>query len=354
VDPIRGRREDEDRTQRLDLVGEPGGSRRRGLPPVPGRPPVPGSPPVTHRPTHHGARTDQQIGPRWDQTVTHDRHQDADARYDGHHDDAYDEHVYDEHAYDDHDDSSGRRPRDPLWQIAVRGVGQLLVTAGLVVMLFVVHEVYVTDFLNDRTQGQLSEEIHEQWAAAPTTDPAADQVAPPVGAPVAVVHIPRLGEDYEKVVLEGTTESELSQGPGHYVGSALPGQQGNVALAGHRVGKGSPFLDADKLLPGDPIVVETASSWYVYRVLGTPGTTDYGTDANGVPGQQIVTPDRVDVIAPVPGGNEASAPAGAYLTLTTCHPKYSARQRLIVHAVLDGGAISKAEAPDGPPALREG
>ncbi|MFQ1003188.1 class E sortase [Modestobacter sp. SSW1-42] len=348
MDPIRGRREDEDRTQSWDLVSEPGRPLRRGLPPVPGR--APAARPVTRG----AADTDQ----RWDATATDVRLEHVDP-YGAH---PYGAHPYEDDRYtdrwdddrwDDVPEDDGRRPRDPLWQVAVRGVGQLLVTAGLVVMLFVFYEVYVTDFLNDRTQGQLSAQIHEQWDAAPA-DPAADQVAPPVGQPVAVVHIPRLGEDYEKVVLEGTTEDELSQGPGHYVGSALPGQQGNLALAGHRVGKGSPFLDADKLLPGDPIVVETASSWYVYRVLGTPGTTDYGVDANGVPGQQIVTPDRVDVIAPVPGGNEASAPAGAYLTLTTCHPKYSARQRLIVHAVLEGGAISKAEAPDGPPALQEG
>jgi LPXTG-site transpeptidase (sortase) family protein len=350
VDPVRGRREDEDRTQRWESVGEPG-SRPRGLPPVPGRPPV------ARQAAPWEAETDQHAGLhglRWEETSTDVRAEDVD-RYDSWDDDHADDHA------DDHHDGGGTdgpgdggRRRDPLWQVAVRGFGQLLVTAGLVVMLFVFYEIYVTDFLNDRTQGQLSDEIHEQWDAAPATDPAAEQVAPAVGQPVAVVHIPRLGEDYERVVLEGTAEDELSKGPGHYVGSALPGQQGNVALAGHRVGKGSPFLDADKLLPGDPIVVETASSWYVYRVLGTPGTTDYGTDANGVTGQQIVTPDRVDVIAPVPGGTEASEPAGAYLTITTCHPKYSARQRLIVHAVLDGGAISKAEAPDGPPALQGG
>jgi sortase A len=154
-------------------------------------------------------------------------------------------------------------------------------------------------------------------------------------------------------VLEGTAEDQLSRGPGHYVGTALPGQPGNLALAGHRVGKGSPFLDADQLRPGDPIVVETADSWFVYRVLGDPDTGDYTTDPSGIPGQQIVRPTDVAVIAPTPGA-VGVAPSAAYLTLTTCHPKYSARQRLIVHAVLDGGAISKADAPDGPPALTEG
>jgi sortase (surface protein transpeptidase) len=249
------------------------------------------------------------------------------------------------------DAAPGRR-RDPLWQVLARGVGELLVTAGLIMLLFVVYEVYVTDFLNGRQQNQLTDQIHQQWDDAPA--PTATPVAPPVGDPLAVLHIPRLGADYARVVLEGTDEDQLSQGPGHYVGTALPGQPGNLALAGHRVGKGSPFLDADQLRPGDPIVVETADSWFVYRVLGDPATGDYTTDPSGIPGQQIVRPTDVAVISPTPGGAAAGAPTGSYLTLTTCHPKYSARQRLIVHAVLDGGPISKADAPDGPLALTEG
>src|SRR4051794_12344537 len=229
--------------------------------------------------------------------------------------------------------------RDPVWQVVARGVGELLVTAGLIVLLFVVYEVFVTDLLNDRKQNQLADEIHQTWDAepAPTVGtPIAPQVSPPVGQPLAVLHIPRLGGDYSRVVLEGTSEDELSQGPGHYVGTALPGQPGNLALAGHRVGKGSPFLDADELRPGDPIVVETADHWFVYRILGDPATGDYGTDPSGIRGREIVTPGQVDVVAPTPGGRPGAAPTGAYLTLTTCHPKYSARQRLVLHAVLDG------------------
>jgi len=247
-------------------------------------------------------------------------------------------------------------PRDPLWRTLARGLGELLVTAGLVVLLFVVYEVYVTDLLNDRQQGQLNEQLHDQWDAGPAPEagtPIAPQVEPAVGEPLAVLHIPRLGADYERVILEGTAEDELSQGPGHYEGTAMPGQLGNLAIAGHRVGKGSPFLDADQLVPGDPIVVETADAWYVYRVLGNPGTGDYTTDPSGIPGQQIVRPTEVSVIAPVPGSAGVAA-TGAYLTLTTCHPKYSARQRLIVHAELDGAPIAKADDPDGPSALQEG
>jgi len=229
------------------------------------------------------------------------------------------------------------------WRTVVRGLGELLVTAGLVVLLFVVYEVCVTDLFNDRRQDQLTEQIHRQWTQQPVVARPAAPVVPAVGEPMAVLRIPRLGADYRRVVLQGTSEDQLAQGPGHYVGTAMPGQPGNLAIAGHRVGKGSPFLDLDEMQPGDPIVVETADSWFVYRVLVQ--------DAGGIPGLQVVAPTDVGVIAPTPDA-PGTAASGSYLTLTTCHPEYSARQRLIVHAVLDGAAVSKADAPDGPPELQ--
>jgi sortase A len=234
----------------------------------------------------------------------------------------------------------------------VRGFGQTMVTAGLVVLLFVVYQLWVTDLLTGLRQGELSDELQAQWddptVGGPFTPGSIDAA---VGEPFAVVHVPRLGEDYARVVLEGTGTDELAEGPGHYVDTAMPGEQGNFAVAGHRVGRGSPFLDLDQMRPGDPIVVETADGWFTYRVLGDPATGDFA-DPSGIPGQHIVSPEQVEVIAPTPGAADAP-PSGAYLTLTTCHPKYSARQRLIVHAELDGAPVSKAEAPDGPAALRE-
>jgi sortase (surface protein transpeptidase) len=89
----------------------------------------------------------------------------------------------------------------------------------------------------------------------------------------------------------------------------------------------------------------------VYRVLGDPASGDFGTDPSGIPGREIVRPADVAVISPTPGGPAGGPAAGAYLTLTTCHPKYSAAQRLVIHARLDGAPVSKASAPDGPPAL---
>ena len=245
------------------------------------------------------------------------------------------------------------RPRGDRWRTVASGLGQTLVTAGVVLLLFVVYELWVTGLFTAREQDRLAGELRTGWAAdAPVVGVPTAPAAPGVGEPFAVLHVPRLGEDWSRVVLEGTTEDQLSQGPGHYVGTAMPGEAGNVAIAGHRVGRGSPFLDLDALRPGDAVVVEVADGWFTYRVLGDPATGDFA-DPRGVPGQQIVTPDRVDVIAPTPGGPADAAPTGAYLTLTTCHPRYSARQRLVVHAVLEGPGVTRADAPDGPPALTE-
>jgi sortase (surface protein transpeptidase) len=185
----------------------------------------------------------------------------------------------------------------------------------------------------------------------PPTSPAPAPIEVSLGEPFAVLHIPRLGADWSRVVVEGAAEVQLAQGPGHYIGTALPGQQGNFAMAGHRVGRGSPFLDLDQMLPGDPIVVETAGDWFVYRVIGEVATGDFAGDPSGIPGREIVGPADVAVISPTPGGGETDPPTGAYLTLTTCHPKFSAKQRLIIHARLDGAPLSKAIAPDGPAAL---
>ena len=256
------------------------------------------------------------------------------------------------------------RRRDPV-RALIRGIGQTLITFGLVCLLFVVYELWVTDLFAAREQSHLSQEIHQQWADAPTvgtspTDPA--QSAAPftpaaihvsVGQPFAVLHIPRLagGDGFSRVVVEGVSQVQLAQGPGHYIGTAMPGEQGNASFAGHRVGRGSPFLDLDKLRPGDPIVVETSDAWFTYRVLGDPATGDFTTDPSGIPGQEIVLPTQVSVISPTPGGPADGPATGAYLTLTTCHPKFSAHQRLIIHARLDGAPLSKAAAPDGPAAL---
>jgi sortase (surface protein transpeptidase) len=238
------------------------------------------------------------------------------------------------------------------WRTIARGVGELLVTVGVVLLLFVVYELWVTDLLNAQAQTKLDQSLHDQWGtSAPAAVGATDHGPFAVGQAFAILHIPRLGADYHRVIVEGTEQDQLAQGPGHYIGTAFPGERGNVSLAGHRVGRGSPFLDLDAMRPGDPIIVETRTSWFVYRVLGDAASGNVGADPSGIPGQEVVLPTNLSVISPTPGAAATAPPSGSYLTLTTCHPRFSARQRLVIHAKLDGVGTSKADQPNGPPAL---
>jgi sortase A len=156
----------------------------------------------------------------------------------------------------------------------------------------------------------------------------------PAGQGFANLYIPRLGKDYAYTVIEGTTDDDLARGPGHYAGTAVPGQIGNFAVAGHRVTHGQPFLNADQIRAGDAIVVQTRRNWYIYRVLGNAKTGALSAvNSQGVPGREIVDPSQVGVVAPLPD-HPGARPTKAYMTMTTCHPKYSANQRMVIHSVL--------------------
>jgi sortase A len=217
-----------------------------------------------------------------------------------------------------------RRTTGDVVRTVVRGVGQTLITAGVVLLLFCVYELKITNLVTEREQERLTEQLAERWAAPPPPAPAAEAPAPipvEIGTGIAVLRIPRLGGDWNStppVVVEGTDVDALKKGPGRLVESALPGELGNLVISGHRTTYGAPFADVDQLRPGDAIVVETRDSWYTYRVTGT----------------EIVAPTDVEVTLPVPR-QPGVAPTGSVLTLTTCHPKYSARQRLIVFSALE-------------------
>lgn len=146
--------------------------------------------------------------------------------------------------------------------------------------------------------------------------------APAEGEAFAAIRIPAIGLD--KAVVGGTTRDTLRTGPGHYRGTALPGRPGNVAIAGHRTTYGAPFRDLDRLVPGDEIVLETADGVFTYRV------EDQSEGGEAPIGHRIVGPDDVGVLAD--RGDDR-------VTLTACHPLYSARERIVVTAVLDGPAL---------------
>lgn len=230
-----------------------------------------------------------------------------------------------------------RRTRADKVRLVARGVGQTLITGGLVILLFVVYEVWVTNLFAAQQQSKVHQAFQE-FLDQPTVGssalalPNATQKTIPAGQGIANLYIPRLGQDFNFTVVEGVNDADLEKGPGHYSGTALPGQAGNFSVAGHRVGKGEPFLNLDQLQPGDPVVVQVQGFWYVYQVLGQNGDIE-APDANGVIGREIVQPTDVAVIAPTPDKAD-SQPSGNYMTMTTCHPKYSASQRMILHAKL--------------------
>lgn len=197
-------------------------------------------------------------------------------------------------------------------------LGRTFITAGLLIFLFVAYQLWGTSLSEARHQGKLDAQAKALFASSNTANakpangkPAADtapEVAPPEGGAVARISIPKIG--VEKTVVEGTGVSDLKKGPGHYLNTPLPGQPGNSAIAGHRTTYGAPFNRLDELKPGDPIIVRTKQGQFTYKVTS----------------QKIVDPSDVSVLAPSKDNR---------LTLTTCHPKFSAAKRLILTAVLE-------------------
>jgi sortase A len=233
----------------------------------------------------------------------------------------------------------------------LRGIGQTFITAGLVILLFVVYEVYVTNVFAHREQTKVHSALEKKWAQGkdPLPLPGASNVAIPIGSGIANLYLPRFGKDYGFTIVQGTDNASLEKGPGHYTGTALPGRRGNFAVAGHRVGKGEPFLNLDRLQPGDAVIVETRTEWYVYRVKGTKGNLG-STAPDGVPGREIVDPSDGNVLLPVPNHPDRK-PSERLMTMTTCHPKFTATQRMIVHAVLNPNlTVTKTKGTSGMPA----
>jgi sortase A len=247
----------------------------------------------------------------------------------------------------------GRRGR----QVA-RGLGDLLVTAGVLTVLFVGYAVWWSDVLADRAADRAGGRLRGSWSAssaapasAPVVAPAPPEArgAPPearleptlrVGEDIGFLHVPAMGRGYQVLVRMGTDDGTLASGvAGVYTQpyrAAMPwDREGNFALAAHRDGHGAKFHDLDRVVPGDALVVETRDRWYVYRVDGVLPETSQ---------------DDVGVIAPVPVGSPYRS-AGRYITLTTCTPVYTSRYRMVVW-----GSLVRDEAVDvgrtPPPELR--
>jgi len=214
----------------------------------------------------------------------------------------------------------------------LRGTGEALITFGLVILLFAAYEVWGKTALVDAHQSQLSQELDREWATDPTIGPTAPVPSASPSAPavipgpnlanvIAKLYIPRLKKQW--VVVQGVTQADIRYAPGHYPRSAMPGEDGNFSVAGHR--NRATFWDLDLLQPEDKIIVESKTMWFVYKV-----TTS-----------KVVVPTQVEVVQPVPPG----LTAGKLITLTTCNPKFDNYQRLIIHGTLDSSMPRSAGKP---------
>ncbi len=238
-----------------------------------------------------------------------------------------------------------KQPRDWYWFLGRLGSG--LIILGLLMFLFVGYQLWGTGIEEAQSQNRLEDTFAELVASvdssaepspdttipdvsttsvAPTTaEPGPTDTREPIaiveGDPVAIIELPTIG--VKKFVVAGVQTADLKKGPGHYPDTPFPGELGNAAIAGHRTTYGEPFRQLDELELGDVIeVTDLFGREFVYRVTGT----------------QIVGPSDSWVVA-------TTDPTRAVLTLTTCHPEFSARQRLIVSAELDTSISTPVDRP---------
>ena len=230
-------------------------------------------------------------------------------------------------------------PARPRRRASFLGIaGEVLITAGVIVLLYVVWQLWVGDLIYGAERNAEGTELSQTWqqeyeeqttdaAPAPTTPVAESATAPPPvlaepgdGQTFAVMHIPRFGSDYAVPMAGGVTRSRTLDpiGIGHYPGTRMPGEPGNFAVAAHRTTWGKPFNRIADLRVGDAIVVETAEGWFTYRFRTL----------------QYVRPDQVEVLLPVPQAMDA--PAGtAYITMTSCSPLYGMTERIVAYGVFE-------------------
>ncbi|MFI0785528.1 class E sortase [Streptomyces lydicus] len=211
-----------------------------------------------------------------------------------------------------------RRVRRTIASI-VSVIGELLITAGLVLGLFVAYSLWWTNVLADNEAHKQGDQVRQHWAHSGPKGPGALDTKDGIG----FLHVPAM-DNGEVLVKKGTSSEVLNEGvAGYYtkpVKSALPqDKKGNFTLAAHRDGHGAKFHNIDKLKDGDPIVFETKDTWYVYKVFATlPETSKY----------------NVDVLNKIPK-ESGKHKAGRYITLTTCTPVYTSTYRYIVWGELE-------------------
>jgi sortase A len=232
--------------------------------------------------------------------------------------------------------------------VSVVGVfGELLITAGVLVLLFLGWQTWWQSDVLAAQQTSAAGKQSQQWLKQPTETPSdtptpsatdggatdATSADPPVAAPpaqaqpLAVIYVPRFGADWKRIIRESVdVQSVLNSydaGVGHYTGTAMPGGVGNFAIAAHDTGYGNAFIDVSKLQIGDAIYIQTKDGFYTYRFRN----------------YEYVQPNAVSVLLPVPRAADASA-TGRLITLTTCNPPYHAQERLIAYGTYESFQVA--------------
>jgi sortase A len=230
---------------------------------------------------------------------------------------------------------------------AVQIFGELLITAGIVLLLFVAWQLWWTNVESDAKQSAAVKDFARELGGPVTPGPAPtatggtaaagpkDYGAPVVGeAPghggtIGIMYIPRFGENYTRPIVEGTSADVLDTlGLGHYGNTSMPGAVGNFAVAGHRQTHGAVLDNIHMLVPGDRIYVQTRDGYYVYVFRNN----------------RIVLPAAADVLLPVPN-QPGVRPTERLLTMTSCNPRFGSEERIIAYSVLDHWQPASAGAP---------
>jgi sortase A len=233
-------------------------------------------------------------------------------------------------------------------RVSVVGViGELLLTAGVITLLFVVWQLWLGDMIYGAQRNAEGAQLSQSWAEEyiPSTErpaPADEGTEPTTAEPIVlaqpkdaevfgILHIPRFGSDYAFKMAGGISrENTLDPiGVGHYPGTAMPGEVGNFAVAAHRTTWGKPFNRIADLHVGDAIVIETKGGWYTYRFR----TLEY------------VHPDAGEVLLPVPQST-AENKGERYMTMTSCSPMYAMSERIVAYSVFESFTPRSAGAPD--------
>jgi len=231
-------------------------------------------------------------------------------------------------------------------RVSVIGIiGEVLITAGVLVFLFLGWQLWLNDLVVGAVQNKAGIALSHSWSAAtPIHEPTTPKDSAPkdYGEPVvgkapgnaqkfAVMYVPRFGADFARPVSEGVGTADVldKNGVGHYPGTQMPGEVGNFAVAAHRTTHGAPFGPLATLQLGDKIYIQTADGYYTYDFRGL----------------EYVRPTGVGVLDAVPQAPGVAA-TDRVMTMTSCNPKLSAAERIIAYAVFESWQPTSA----GPPA----